>query len=325
MIPYSPPIAHDRVPLIDLAASFSSDPADCRDVAAAIRAACRDIGFFYVKNHGVPQAALDDILNLARSFFALSDTEKRKADIRNSPCARGYEGLTAQTLDEGSPPDFKEGFGIGNELGPDHPYVRSGVPNTGANQWPDIALDLRPRFETYVDHMLTLGRHLGSLIALSLDLPEDYFADGLSDPMFVSRLLHYPPQPVDAAPNQIGAGAHTDWGFLTLLLQDDAGGLEVRNAAGEWLSAPPIPGTIIVNLGDIVPILTNGLYQSTLHRVHNAAGRDRYSVPTFFDPDYFYRVACVPTCRPDSGEALTFSTTVGEHVANMYRKTYGLG
>ena len=324
MIPYSPPKAIDRVPLIDLAASFSPDPAGRREAAAFIRAACRDIGFFYIENHGVPRATLDDILDLARTFFALPDAEKRKVHIRNSPCSRGYEGLTAQTLDEGAPPDLKEGFGIGNDLDADHPYVRAGVPNTGANQWPNTPPDLRRRFETYVDHMLALGRHLGGLIALSLDLDEDYFAEGLQDPMFVSRLLHYPPQPAEAAPNQIGAGAHTDWGFLTLLLQDDAGGLEVRNAAGDWISAPPIPGTIVVNLGDIMPILTNGLYQSTLHRVRNAAPGDRYSVPTFFDPDYFYRVTCVPTCRPDDGEALTFSTTVGEHVAAMYRKTYGL-
>ena len=112
--------------------------------------------------------------------------------------------------------------------------------------------------------------------------------------------FHYPPHPADADENQLGAGAHTDWGLITLLLQDDVGGLEVRNAAGQWLRAEPIDGTFIVNLADLVPRMTNGLYHSTMHRVlNNVSGRDRYSVATFFNPNYACQCDIVPTCRPE--------------------------
>lgn len=173
--------------------------------------------------------------------------------------------------------------------------------------------------------MYRLGRHLLGFLALSLDLSEDYFAEGLVEPQFTSRLLHYAPHPKNAKFNQLGAGAHSDWGLITMLLQDDIGGLEVQNVAGDWIAAPPIPGTFVVNLGELVQVLTNGLYHSNLHRViNNSSERSRYSVPIFFDPDYFYRVKCVPTLWPEAGEPDFPETTVGEHIAYMFRKTYGL-
>jgi len=138
------------------------------------------------------------------------------------------------------------------------------------------------------------------------------------------RLLHYPPHPADAAFNQLGAGAHTDWGSITMLLQDDCGGLEVQHVSGEWIRATPIPGTLIVNLGDMVRRWTNDIYYSTMHRaLNNVSGVDRYSVASFFNPNYLYRVECVPTCRPEVGEPLYPPCTVGEHIKEMFEKTYG--
>ncbi|EXS71226.1 isopenicillin N synthase family dioxygenase [Sphingobium sp. Ant17] len=325
MIVYTPPKPADNIPVIDLGPSFADDTDLKKAVAWEIHKTARDTGFFYITNHGVPQATMDGQLELAKQFFDLPVDEKMKVDASKSSCTRGYESPGLQTLDDGSPPDLKEGFLIGVDLADDHPYVRDGVPNCGSNQWPEKPEGFRPRYEGYVDEMFRIGRHLMSLIALSLDLPEDYFAEGLREPLFNGRLLKYGPQPADAAFNQIGAGAHTDWGMITILLQDDVGGLEVENAAGEWIAAPPIPGTFIINLGEMVRLLTNGLYHANMHRVlNNQSGRDRYSVPTFFDPNYFYEVSCAPTCMPENGKPDYAATTVGGHIAEMYRKTYGL-
>lgn len=325
MIVYQPPKPAEFIPVIDLAPSFSDDAAQRKAVAWEIHKTARDTGFFYIKNHGVSQQLMDDQLELARTFFKLPAEEKMKVDARKSSCTRGYETQGIQTLDDGSPPDLKEGFLIGCDLDEDHPYVRDGVPNCGANQWPSQPAGFREQYEAYVEEMFRVGRHLMGLLALSLDLPEDYFAKGLEEPLFNSRLLRYAPQPADAAFNQIGAGAHTDWGMITILLQDNIGGLEVENAAGEWISAPPIPGAFIINLGEMVRILSNGLYHANMHRVlNNQSGVDRFSVPTFFDPGYFYEVSCAPTLLAANEEPAHPAATVGEHIANMYRKTYGL-
>lgn len=325
MIPYTPPKAATSIPLIDLQGSYSPSLGDRKAVAWEIHKACRDTGFFYVKNSSVTPKSMAAHLDLARQFFALPLEEKRKVDVSLSSCTRGWEGMAAQVLDEGSPPDLKEGFLVGADLDADHPFVKQDVPNTGRNQWPAQPEGFRTHFNSYLDETLVLGKHLMSLLALSLELPENYFAPGLDEPLYTSRLLHYPPHPIDAAANQLGAGAHTDWGTLTMLLQDDIGGLEVQNADGDWIKAPYIPDTLIINLGEMVPVLTNGLYHSNMHRVlNNHSGRDRYSAPTFYDPHYFYEVKCVPTCLPESGIPKFPATTVGAHIAAMYRKTYGL-
>lgn len=180
--------------------------------------------------------------------------------------------------------------------------------------------ELRTELEAYRDRMSELCKHLVGLLALSLELPEDYFAGGYDDYVVTTRLLHYPPQVGVGEGNEIGAGAHTDWGLITMLLQDEVGGLEVLNADGEWIRAPHIPGTFVVNLGDLVPVLTNGLYRSNTHRVLNTAGVDRYSVPTFFDLDYDYVVTPVPGTLTD--DTTPRSITVGDHLNEMLTKTY---
>lgn len=321
---YTPPKPAEFIPVIDLGPSFSVDMEDRKAVAWEIHKACRDTGFFYVVNHGVPTDLMDRHLNLAREFFAMPAELKAEVDVSKSPCTRGFEAMAAQTLDEGSPPDLKEGFLMGVDLPLDHPYVVNKVPNTGPNQWPSNPPGFKRAVNEYMGHMVRLGTQLMRCIALSLELPESYFDEGLADPLYIGRMLHYPPHPNTAAFNQLGCGAHTDWGMLTMLLQDDVGGLEIENAAGEWIKAPYVPRAFIINLGEMMPVLTNGLYHSNPHRVlNNTSGRDRYSAPTFFDPNYFYHVKCVPTCMPENGKPLFAETTVGQHIANMYAKTYG--
>lgn len=322
MIIYEPPAKIREIPIVDFAGAYSKRAADRDSVAAAIHRACRETGFFYVVNHGVSADLIARQFACSRAFFALPLEEKLKIDIGKVANMRGYEGMQAQTLDEGSPPDLKEGLMIGREIGPDHWFVRQNAPFEGANQWPEGLPGFKAQMLDYMDHMIVLGRRLAAMLARSLDLQEDYFADGLEEPSVTVRLLRYPPHPETALYNQLGSGAHTDWGLLTILLQDSCGGLEVKTASGDWIRADPVEGAFVVNLGDMVPRLTGGLYKSNLHRVlNNQSGRDRYSVPTFFNPHYFYEFGRAPTCA--AGDVEDAPVSFGEHVAQMFAKTYG--
>jgi len=300
------------IPVIDLGPSFSPAVERRKPVAAEIRSACRDTGFFYVGNHGVPESAIAAMFDTSRRFFARPLAAKMP--LRGAG-GYGYDPPQLQVLDAAAPPDLKEGFMMG--VG-DNELVRS-------IKWPAEMPELRQRLEDYDGHMRTLGRHLMRCVALSLELPEGYFDDGFDRPSCSVRLLHYAPRPADALPNQIGAGAHTDWGAITMLYQDDVGGLEVKGAAeDEWIRATPIPGTFVINLGDMIRRWTNDTYRSTLHRVvTGTASRDRYSIATFFNPRDDYRVVCVPTCLAAGETPIYPPCTVGEHIMEMMRKTYG--
>lgn len=329
MLAYTPPKTVHDIPVIDLSESFTSNLEKKKSVAWEIHKACRTTGFFYIKNHGVPVEIVNTQLKISRDFFALSSEEKLKIDFKKSKCLRGYESMSSQTLDEGSAPDLKEGFMAGKNLLDTHPYVVKGFPQHGQNQWLESFPLMRNQTELYIEYMEDLGKHLAGLLALSLDLDENYFAEGFDESVVITRMLHYPAQGEKISNNQIGAGAHTDWGLLTMLLQDEVGGLEVRNSAGEWIRAPYIADTFVVNLGDLVQLMTKGLYRSNMHRVFNSKQDvSRYSVPTFFDLDYMYKVKPIELSIPvnqDVELANDFEElTVGQYIEHMHEKTYGL-
>jgi isopenicillin N synthase-like dioxygenase len=312
-------VASNALPVIDIA-DLAGDAAARRSVAQKLRAACVDTGFFYIKGHGAPSALIDEVFRQSRAFFALPMEQKLALPSANSRCRHGYEPLKAQTLEPGAPPDLKEGFLAGEDLAADHPAVVNDPGNIGPNQWPPQLPSFKAAMTAYVAEMKALTKTLMRGLALSLDLEEDYFDDFCRDPVLTLRLLHYPPQPANPAPNEKGCGAHTDWGGITVLLQDDAGGLQVRHADGSWISAPPLAGTFVVNIGDLFARWTNNLYRSTVHRVVNASGRDRYSVPFFLDGRSDHLVSCIPTC---AGEGRHFpDTTVRGHLEEMVRRTY---
>jgi len=311
------------LPVIAVGDLSSSDPARRRGVAMAFRAACLDKGFFYVSGHGIPAGLIDAVFGEAKLFFDQSTEAKACVDKSRSFCNRGYEPLRAQTLEAGAPPDLKESFYIGPEFALDDPRVVARRFNRGPNLWPSDMPGFRPTMQAYFAAMLDLGERLMRGVALSLDLPEDHFVAFNRDPLATLRLLHYPPQPADAAPGEKGAGAHTDFGGLTLLLQDCVGGLQVHDAARDrWIHADPLPGTFIVNLGDMIARWTNDRYRSTVHRVVNASGRERYSVPFFFVGNPDHEVTCLPNCLA-AGETSRYApTTVEGHLQEMYRRTY---
>jgi len=316
-------VSATSLPVIDISGLSSKNAADRQEVATQLRAACLDKGFFYIRNHGVSELLVDDVFKEAAAFFALTPEQKAEVDKAKSGANRGYEPLQGQTLEPGAPPDLKEGYYIGPEHGSDHPRVIAGMFNHGANQWPALRPNFRPVMLSYLDVMLDLSARMMTGIALSLDLPENYFANYCGDVMATVRLLHYPPQPAQARPGQKGAGAHTDFGGLTLLRQDNVGGLQVWNQSSDaWIHAEPLPGTFVVNLGDMIARWTNDRYRSTVHRVVNASGRERYSVPFFYTGNYAHKVECIPTCLA-AGETPKYpSITVEEHMRAMYRRTY---
>jgi isopenicillin N synthase-like dioxygenase len=309
------------IPLIDIS-GLQGTAAERHAVVDKLRAACTDTGFFYITGHGLPGSLIEQVLSQSHQFFALPAEQKLAIASDKSPCRHGYEPMRKQTLEPGAPPDVKEGYLAGEDLASDHPAVQNDPVNIGPNQWPEQLPQFKQVMTTYTEEMKRISGMVMAGLALSLDLPEDYFEDFCSMPILTLRLLHYPPQPPNPAPGEKGCGAHTDWGGITLLLQDDAGGLQVQAADGSWIPAPPIAGTFIVNIGDLFARWTNNLYRSTVHRVINVSGRDRYSVPFFFDGPSDHLVSCIPTCLPTGAVPHFPDITVRGHLEEMVRRTY---
>ncbi len=315
------------IPVIDLSEALRPRGRRRAEVARELRAAAMSSGFFYVRHHGVPAELVQRQFELARCLFEVNESTRSALDMRHSPTMRGYENIGAQTLDAGARPDLKESFYCGMAYPADHPYVLAGYQTYGHNQWPAEVPEAPAVCEAYIQTMLALSRQLMQLLALSLDLAEDYFDDTSESPMLTLRMVRYPPHPEGADERTFGAGAHTDWGALTILAQDGHGGLEVQMPAGDWVAATPIKDCFVVNLGDMIPRWTNGRYHSNPHRVRNlhSGGRPRYSIPFFYEPDYAALIEPVPGTVP-AGEAPRFaSCTAGEHLKEMYRRSYGLG
>ncbi len=311
------------LPVIDIAGLRRGDRDDCIAVAAQLRAACLDKGFFYISGHGIAADTIAAVFAASREFFALPEQDKLAVHMQRSFCNRGYEPLRAQTLEAGTPPDLKEGFYSGNDLPLGDPRVVARQFNQGPNQWP-VLLGFREALESYFSQMLELAAVVMQGLALSLRLAPNHFDAFCTDAMATLRLLHYPPQPANPEPGEKGCGAHTDFGGITLLAQDDVGGLQVWDARAGWIHAPPLPGTFVVNLGDMIARWTNDRYRSTLHRVVTISGRERYSIPFFYSGNPGHTVSCLPTCL-DAGEAPHYPPiTVGAHLAGMYRQTYAI-
>lgn len=265
------------LPVIDVTDLRTNSPGR-HAVATEIGRACREFGFFYITGHGVDTDLQHRLETHSRAFF--NQDVDRKLEIRMSRGGRAWRGYfpLGDELTSGRP-DLKEGLYFGAELPPSNSKALH-----GPNLFPAHPVQLRETVLAYLDAMTALGHTLLSGIALSLDLPETHFADRYTaDPLILFRIFNYPSTP--ATPDDWGVGEHTDYGLLTILKQDDNGGLQVKSASG-WLDAPPLPNTFICNLGDMLDRLTAGGYRSTPHRVLPSRARDRLSWPFFFDPNF---------------------------------------
>lgn len=296
----------NALPLIDVSALVAGT-AERDAVAARIGTACRAHGFFYVTGHGVDPALVKRLEELSHRFFELpEETKMRWRMALGGRAWRGYFPLGGE-LTSGRP-DWKEGLYLGTELPATHPLVQAKTPVHGPNLFPEV-----PGFrETILDYMQAvtqLGHRLMEGIALSLGLDAGYFAKRYTaDPLILFRLFNYPSQPVpEGLDVQWGVGEHTDYGLLTILHQDHIGGLAVHTPGG-WIDAPPVAGSFVCNIGDMLDRMTGGLYKSTPHRVkRNTSGHDRLSFPLFFDPNFEARVQRIEglagaEARDDSAE-----------------------
>jgi len=262
--------------------------ADLAGFAADLGAACRGPGFFLLTGHGVPDRLLADTFAAADALFALPEAEKAPLSIARNPHNRGWVAEGAERLDDAAgTPDAKEAFNIGLDLAPDDPRVVAGEPFRGVNVWPELP-GFRATTLAYFDAVWALGVDLHRAVAADLGLAEDFFAPHFTAPMATLRLLRYP-----GGGAGLGAGAHTDYGSLTLLMTDGEAGLEVRPRGGDWTAVPHVPGAFVVNIGDCLMRWSNDIYVSTPHRVR-APARPRRSLAFFLDPNPESVIAALP-------------------------------
>jgi isopenicillin N synthase-like dioxygenase len=312
----------DAVPLIDLGPLRDGSPAGLARVAREVGAAARDIGFFAVVNHGVPDETVAEMFAAARAFFALPQAEKDALGIEQSPAYMGYARLERERLDPSRPGDAKESFNMSRERAADDPDVLAGISLVGSNLWPDLP-GFREAMLRYFAAATVASFDVHRAIAADLGLPPDFFASKYDRPLTAMRVLRYPPHPGAFDGTQYGAGPHTDYGGITLLAQDGTEGLEVRRRDGEWIAVAPVPGAFVCNIGDAMMRWTNDEYVSNAHRVVNRSGRERYSCAFFCEPNPDAEIACIPACaspaRPPKYPPIAFADFLRSRLEPTYR------
>lgn len=272
------------VPMIDIGPL--RDGSNPGRVAQALHQASRDVGFLYVCNHGIDPGFLAQAREEALAFFRQSQDEKMRVAI--SPQHRGFLRPGAAKMQDDARPDLKESFVWGMEdargqAPQDHPL-------RGDNRWPADRPGLRGAALRYLEESEAVARLLLQGFAIGLGLDRQFFLRTSARPMSRAAFVYYPPQDPSLGPNQFGVAPHTDFGVLTVLCQDAVGGLQVQHADGTWFEAPPVPGSLVINVGDLLARWTNGVYRSTPHRVVNTSGQERLSLVLAFDPDPQTRV-----------------------------------
>jgi isopenicillin N synthase-like dioxygenase len=319
-----PEAAVRTIPVVDLAPAFAT-AAGREAVAARVREASARVGFFYAAGHGVPEDAIAAAFAASREFHALPLEEKlalalNQNNIGYLPVNRSMQ--RASTVHKATRPNFNESFFISHDRGPDHPDVVAGRSLRGANQWPVGHAAMRAAMVGYFEAMEALGERMLPVLARALDLPADHFAPFFAAEAHANlRFLHYPPQDVDD-PEQFGQGPHTDNSFITFLAREDTPGLAVRLPSGEWLAPPVIPGTFLVNLGNVMKRWSNDRFLSTPHGVVNDSGRDRYSIAFFYSPNVDAVIECLPTCTGPDAPPRYPPAVYGDLVRAFYSANY---
>ncbi|KAB8255191.1 hypothetical protein BDV32DRAFT_142234 [Aspergillus pseudonomiae] len=312
-------------PVIDFAPFYGPEGAAKEQLINELRQACKEFGFFQLINHTIPARLQESVLQQSKEFFDLPSSIKEIYSQEITGDNRGYERLRAQNFEKRGKGDLKEGFSLGNHIPFDGPQMAAKKFAQGPNKYPlevSEPAKFRSVMDEYRDAMTSLAKGILKMLARTLQLEETAFDAFCVNPIAILRLLHYPPQDPDNSDIERGIGAHTDFGAITMLLQDATGGLQVwDNALSDWVDVTPVPGAYVVNLGNMMMRWTNDQYLSNLHRVINKSGKERFSVPFFMSGNPDYIVECLPTC---TGEGPKYPPiTVEEWMAGRYADTYG--
>ena len=287
------------IPVIDFAPAFRDKPGGLEAVARQVRHASEQVGFFYLAGHGVPEDTVAAAFEASREFHAMPLAEKERLAINENNIgylAPNRSMQRASTVHKATRPNFNESFFISHDRSAEHPDVLAGIPLRGRNQWPEGHARMREAMVAYFKTLERVGERMLPVLARALDMPAGYFQPFFENEAHVNlRFLHYPPQESDD-PEQFGQGPHTDNSFITILARMEVPGLAVRLRSGEWLAPPLIPGTFLVNLGNIMKRWSNDRFLSTPHGVLNDSGTDRYSIAFFYSPNVSARIECLPTC-----------------------------
>jgi isopenicillin N synthase-like dioxygenase len=316
------------IPFFDLGAFRSGSETYRRRVAAEVDDICRSIGFLVIENHGVPPAVIADAWCMAQAFFDLALDRKVATQASEPGCPRGYFPLEAETLAKTrgieTLPDLKECFSSGPLSPPPGQAPREHFDFFyGSNLWPTEPPGFRDAWIAYYREMESLGARIMEMLALALDLDCDYFSEFHRHHLSALRALNYPPRPETASTGQPRAGAHSDYGSVTILKPDpQVGGLEVRLTEGRWISAPVVDDAFIVNIGDLMARWTNDRWVSTLHRVTDPVVDGgvprRQSIAFFMNPDYDAEIATIPTCLGADGGSRYSPVMAGEYLIGKF-------
>ncbi|KAL5697542.1 hypothetical protein ACHQM5_028675 [Ranunculus cassubicifolius] len=312
---------------LSLLNSIDLSSSDAQTSVSLLKQACLDSGFFYVVNHGISSEFMEEVFEQSKMFFELPIDEKMKL-LRNEK-HRGYTPVLDEHLDPKNQVngDYKEGYYIGvevpeGEAGSDKPFY-------GPNVWPstDILPRWRETMEKYHGEALRVAKEVAKIIALALGLDEDFFdkPEMLVEPIAILRLLHYEGTVSDTEKGIYGAGAHSDFGFITLLATDDVWGLQIckdKDANPQvWEYVPPQKGEFIINLGDLLERWSNGIFRSTVHRVLGCT-QERYSIAYFVNPNHDCLVECLPTCKSETNPPKFPPVKCSTYLRQRYKDTH---
>ncbi|KAF4508822.1 hypothetical protein G6O67_005154 [Ophiocordyceps sinensis] len=328
----------DSIPIVDLAAWRSSDPDDRQRLASRVYDVCTQVGFFYIKNHGISENLIERAHEAARRFFSLPEEVKMQCFMGDSKKFHGFSPVFAELstgtdlddpAEQAEQASFSEAFDIGYEIAgdatkkPEDPLPPDTFSLYGDNQWPreQDCPGFRKVFLEYYVEVLELCRDLMRIFAQALGLRGDFFDGKMDHPGAMARMLHYPPQPVEGEV-MAGLAAHTDYECVTVLSQGHVPALQVLNRSGQWLQAYPIPGTLVVNIGDCLAMWTNNRFKSTIHRVSNLTGQERYAVPFFFGVDYDTTISVLENCITEDSPAGMAPIKAGEHIRQKLSRSY---
>ncbi|MCG4255116.1 isopenicillin N synthase family oxygenase [Acetobacter senegalensis] len=304
------------LPIIDLGPARNGDYATTGELISNAFSAS---GFCYIRNHGIAEELIQRTHDEALDFFHAPMEEKLACKPKEA--VRGFNALNRTTMYGAENPDYKEFYQIGLELSPDDPAVLAGQPLRGPNQWPADRPAFRKAMTDYFEAVGVCGQHLLRAVACSLGIAPDFFVSKYARPLQRTQAIWYPPHPPEREKDQFGVAPHTDYGCVTLLWQDGTGGLDVQGVDGQWVPAPPIPGTLVINIGDLLCRWSNRRYNSNMHRVTNRSGKERLSIATFYDPDYDAIVDPRDLNLPDDVPSLFPPVSAGEYIIGRIRES----